>query len=162
MIEWKLKFFKVNGYQDSIKLQFDQEDTLPVVIVSTNHVESQIKYDSKHNVIYILTYQKSEDGSIKDSILYSSLLTDSSFTPIVLKRDNRDVMFTKIEAGPEIIVGHSEINDLIAISTNFGKDWAVRYDKLGSVNQILISPINSYHIAIVNNKNEVPAHDSND
>ncbi|KAF0988650.1 hypothetical protein HZS_2842, partial [Henneguya salminicola] len=122
---------------------------------SNNHIESQIKYDSQHNVIYILTYQKTAEGVVKDSTLYSSMLTDSFFTPIELKHEFLDVQFTKIVAGPEIIVGISNIKDLIAISTNFGKDWKMTFQKLGDVKEIFISPHNSHQMVIVNNRNTI-------
>ncbi|KAF0985920.1 hypothetical protein HZS_8183, partial [Henneguya salminicola] len=151
---------RVYGSKDSIKLQLHHEDTPPSVIMgkfqkSKNHQESEIKYDHKHNVIYIMTYQKSEDGSINDSALYSSSLTDLSFINIELKYQNREFYFAKIEAGPEIIVGISEIRNLLAISTDFGKEWKVTFVKLGGVKEIVISPYNSYHIAIVNILNRV-------
>ncbi|KAF0986793.1 hypothetical protein HZS_5706, partial [Henneguya salminicola] len=70
----------------SIKLQLNREDNPPSGILqnSINQIESQIKSDYKHNVIYILTYQKSEEGMANDSTLYSSFLADSYFTPIEL------------------------------------------------------------------------------
>ncbi|KAF0993343.1 hypothetical protein HZS_911, partial [Henneguya salminicola] len=146
--------------QGSIKIQLEQDDTLPSVIVgklerSKNHNESQIKYDTKHNAIYILTYRKSEDGRINDSKLYFSLLTDSSFTEIKLKHEHFDFQFTKIEVGPKIIVGFSETNDLIAISTNFGENWKVTSERLEDMGDILISSQNSRDIAIVDNKQTV-------
>ncbi|KAF0986187.1 hypothetical protein HZS_4061 [Henneguya salminicola] len=145
----------VYGSQDSIKLQLHQEDTPPSIIMSKNHPESEIKYDLKHNVIYIMTYQKSEGGSINDSALYSSSLTDLSFTTIELLYQNREFYFAKIEAGPEIIVGISEIRGLLAISTDFGKEWKVTFALLGGVEEIVISPYNSHHIAIVNEMRRV-------
>ncbi|KAF0985682.1 hypothetical protein HZS_6897 [Henneguya salminicola] len=138
---------RVYGSQASIKLQLHQEDTPPS---SKNHTESVIKYDHKHNVIYIMTYRKPENGIIKDSALYSSSLTDLSFISIELKYQNREFYFAKIEAGPKIIVGISEIRDLLAISTDFGKEWKVTFALLGGVKEIVISPYNSHHIAIVN------------
>ncbi|KAF0991420.1 hypothetical protein HZS_1702, partial [Henneguya salminicola] len=122
---------------------------------SKNHQESEIKYGFKDNVIYILTYQKSEDGSINDSTLYSSLLTDISFTPIELLYEGLNFPFTKIEVGPKIIVGISDIKNLLAISTNLGRDWEISYRKIGGVKEIAISSQNSRHIAIVSNRNKV-------
>ncbi|KAF0993344.1 hypothetical protein HZS_912 [Henneguya salminicola] len=150
----------INGYEEAIKRQINAEDTNPSIIEgklsnSTNHLASQIKYDFKLKAIYILTYQKSEVGMIKDSKLYYSLLTDLYFTLIELKKPNLDFQFTRIEAGPEIIVGVSEMKNLIAISTNLGKDWIVNFLKFDGVDQIVISQQNRDHIAIVSKKGEI-------
>ncbi|KAF0991375.1 hypothetical protein HZS_3264, partial [Henneguya salminicola] len=150
----------VYGHLDSVKFQLDQEGPLPSIIMgklqqSKNHQESEIKYDSEHNVIYILTYQRSEDRSITDSTLYSSVLTDISFTPIELKYKYGNFVFTKIEVGTKIIVGFSEIRDVIAISINFGKDWEVLNLMFGGVNEIVINPDNSHFISILTKLNKV-------
>ncbi|KAF0985401.1 hypothetical protein HZS_6580 [Henneguya salminicola] len=92
---------------------------------------------------------------INDSTLYSSLLTDSSFTHIKLEHDQINFQFYTIEVGPEIIVGVSNGKNLVAISTNFGRDWKISSAPFNGVNEIAISPRNSRHIAIVSDKNKV-------
>ncbi|KAF0990862.1 hypothetical protein HZS_3299, partial [Henneguya salminicola] len=149
----------IKGYKEPILFQSDQEHSIPSVILgklinSADHLESQLKYDYKNNVIYALTYKKLENGVINDSTLYYSQPTDTTFSVVELFHNNISVKFSLIEVGHRIIVGYSESSTVIAISTDLCKNWKVVSESL-IVKKIFISSVNSHDIAILTNLDRI-------
>ncbi|KAF0987067.1 hypothetical protein HZS_2566 [Henneguya salminicola] len=150
----------VNVDQDHLTSQSDQYDTLPIIILeklekSKNHLESQLKYDSKNKMIDILTYQRSDDGVINDTALYYSKLVESTLVPIKHELGQGHLLFkfTMIEHQNEIVVGFSNINNIIMVSSNYGKNWRLKSAPINEIKKILIHSQNSHDIALVDKQN---------